>query len=340
MKVSVVILNWNGKGYLKDCLSSVFMQNFKDFEVIVVDNKSTDGSVEFVKKNFKKAKLVVNKKNYGFAEGNNIGVRKAKGKYIALLNNDTVVDKNWLSALVKELEKDKKNVIVGSRINNVTSFYHNSETLGSIFSLMGEPIDIKARDKTFSFSASGCSMIFRKDVIREPFDPDYFAYCEDSQLSWLVNLLGYKVKIAPDSKLDHLGGVTLQRLPQVSFHAEKNKYLNIMTLYEGKTLIKIIPLIIENIIITNMISLFKGRLHRNLAAYFWLLRNITKIPKKRVKIQMQRKLPDKIILNYFSYKVPYRFGGFEKIFNVFNYIYCRILFMPLYEFTIKRSIEK
>jgi len=106
---SIIILNYNGKKFMKDCLSSVYKQTYRKFEVIVVDNSPGDGSANFIRKNFRKVKIIQPKKNLGFAEGNNFGVKNSKGEYIVLLNQDTAVDKNWLKELITILEN--KNVV-------------------------------------------------------------------------------------------------------------------------------------------------------------------------------------------------------------------------------------
>jgi len=121
-KVCIIILNWNGKELLKDCLSSIFkLTDYPNYKVIVVDNGSTDGSVEFVKKNFPKADVLALDKNYGFSKGNNIGIKyalkKYKPKYILLLNNDTkIIQKDWLTKLVETAESDEKIGIVGPKL--------------------------------------------------------------------------------------------------------------------------------------------------------------------------------------------------------------------------------
>src|SRR3989344_3399710 len=117
-KASIIIVNWNGMKFLKNCLDSVYKQTYKNFQVYFVDNGSIDGSSEFVKKNYLKAKIIQLDKNYGFAKPNNIAIKESfkdkEVEYIVCLNNDTIVDKNWLKELVKTARKDKKIGAVGS----------------------------------------------------------------------------------------------------------------------------------------------------------------------------------------------------------------------------------
>jgi len=131
--ISVVILNWNGKKVTADCLDSVKGQTFKNYEVILVDNASDDGSCGYLKKKFPFVKLIRNEENLGYAGGNNVGVKSARGKYILILNNDVILDRSFLSELWKNRNKadilgvknyyfNKKNVIwaVGSSVNKFT----------------------------------------------------------------------------------------------------------------------------------------------------------------------------------------------------------------------------
>ncbi len=102
--ISIIIVNYNGKKWLRQCLDSLLKQTYKFYEIIVVDNNSADGSVKFLKKNYKEIVLIENGDNYGFAKGNNIGLKKAKGDYILLLNNDTYVEKDFLNDFLKAFD--------------------------------------------------------------------------------------------------------------------------------------------------------------------------------------------------------------------------------------------
>jgi len=113
-KISVIIVNYNGKKLLENCLESLFKTDYNNFEVILVDNNSTDGSMEFVTKNYPKIIVIKLDSNKGFAEPNNIGAKIAKGEYLLFLNNDTVTTTNFISEMIKVLEKDEKIAICQS----------------------------------------------------------------------------------------------------------------------------------------------------------------------------------------------------------------------------------
>src|SRR3989338_4064797 len=120
-KVFIILLNWNCKLHTEECLNSLKSIAYDNYKIVVVDNGSQDGSVDFLKTRFPEVFLISNKRNMGFAEGNNIGVKYAVSQgadYVLLLNNDTVVDKNFLNELVETAENNKESVLVGPKIYN------------------------------------------------------------------------------------------------------------------------------------------------------------------------------------------------------------------------------
>ena len=346
-KVSIVLLNFNNEHDTNKCLDSLVGHDYASFEVIVVENGSKAEHVVRLKEHIEKVKghldvkLVEKTKNYGFAEGNNIGVRKAKGEYVVLLNNDTIVKKGYLKSMVEKLESSDKIAVVGSRINNIEEFYGNVETLGNVISLMGEPVNVnlkngvKVEGDDFTFMASGCSMMFRKKVIPEPFDGDYFMYGEDTYTAWLARLKGYDVKIAPDSKLDHLGGqVRVKASNLLEFHGEKNKIVNPLIFYSAGNVFKMLPLILVNVLLTLVVSTFKLRVHIRLKSYFYLVTHFGRIMEKRAWIQKQRRVSDKKIAPYITYKIPQNFGPLNYVVNAILFIYCFIVRLPVRELYI------
>ena len=121
MKASVIIPNWNGKDLLKECLDSLRKQSYKEFEIILVDNNSTDQSVEYVKNNYQEVRIIKLDKNYGFARAINEGVKKSLAKYVIFLNNDTEVDKNWFKNLVDCANLHPEVISVNSKLLNYYS---------------------------------------------------------------------------------------------------------------------------------------------------------------------------------------------------------------------------
>ncbi len=327
--VSVIVLNWNGLDYVKGCLPTVIMQDYPNKEIIFVDNGSTDGSSEYVRKNFPKIKIIQNDKNYGFSEGNNIGVRQAKARYVMLLSNDTKVSKNWLLNSMRAMLKNRNVAIIGAKIRNLgDGFYGETTSLGNYATILGDPIDTDDLEKTFC--ASGVSFLFDKEKIKEPFDADYFAYGEDLYAAWVARLKGYEIKVAQDSVIEHYGGTVRKKLPELmEFHGEKNRITNLLLFYEAKTLLKVAPLLAANIIFNILISIPKMRLHVRLKSYLWIIKNWGRIMKKRKVFQGTRKIRDEELFKYFTARIPYKLRGFEKIINFMMGAYCFIFIIPV-----------
>ncbi|MFA6328071.1 MAG: glycosyltransferase family 2 protein [Candidatus Micrarchaeia archaeon] len=210
-KVSIIIVNWNGLPYLPECLSSVFSDKKIAFEVILVDNASTDGSVEWVEMNYPQVRVMKNKENTGFAAANNIGAKNANGGYLCFLNYDTVVEKEWLSALVETIENEKQAGAVTAKlllhqkprtINTIGGFFSVFGIAGSFGD--GEDAGKYAERRTV-FSPSGAAFLIRKELFDKlgGFDQKFFMYQEDVDLGWGVWNSGYDVVFQPKSVVYH-----------------------------------------------------------------------------------------------------------------------------------------
>lgn len=221
-KVSIIIVNWNGKRYLNECLASAFNQTYLNYNVILVDNGSNDGSIEFVKEKYPEVKIIKLDKNYGFAKGSNIGMKEALKdkdvKYIALLNNDTKVDKIWLSELVKVAENEEKIGICTSKILRMDKLTIDSTgqvlRLGMLVDRGHNKIDRgQYDDKSDIFSACAAACLYKREMLGEIglFDESFFAYYEDAELSWRAYKNGWKARYVPTSIVYHKGGGTSKK---------------------------------------------------------------------------------------------------------------------------------
>ena len=182
MKASVIIPNWNGKDLLKECLDSLRKQSYKEFEIILVDNNSTDQSVEYVKNNYQEVRIIKLDKNYGFARAINEGVKKSLAKYVIFLNNDTKADKDWLKNLIYCAGKNNEAISVSSKLLN---YYHKKidgvgitiNEVGQAKSLGWEEEDKGQYDHSkYIFGATGGAALFRRgDFIKVGmFDESFF----------------------------------------------------------------------------------------------------------------------------------------------------------------------
>lgn len=215
-KVYVIVLNWNGKEDTLDCLRSLRTTDYDNYQVVLVDNGSTDNSVEAVRKNFPEAQLVLTGKNLGFAGGNNVGIEyavKAGADYVFLINNDTTVDPAYLKELVLVAESDAKIGAVGSKI-----YYHSEPERiwfagGKINWLRNkgehiglDEIDKEQYDETKEVGyLTGCALLVKREVVEKigVLEDDYFLYYEDADYSLRIQNAGYKTVYAPKSKIYH-----------------------------------------------------------------------------------------------------------------------------------------
>ena len=232
--VSVIVINYNGKEFLKDCLESIYGQNYHNFELILVDNGSTDGSVQFIKEKFPDTILIENKENLGFAVANNQGIEISRGKYVALLNNDTVVDRDWLKNLVTAAESSSENT--GMWAGKILSL-ENPNIIDSVGGLIisNDGIakgrgrlerDIGQYDREEEvFIPSACAALYRKRMFDEVglFDEDFFAYCEDTDLGLRARLAGWKTISAPKAVVyHHYSGTTGKYTSIKAYLVERN----------------------------------------------------------------------------------------------------------------------
>jgi GT2 family glycosyltransferase len=210
--VSVVIVNWNGKHLLEECLGSLSQQRFRDFEVIVVDNGSRDGSVEYLRTAHPGVLLVSLPTNTGFAAGSNAGIRASSGNYIALLNNDTRTDPSWLTELVAAAESTPTAGMWASKILS----YDRPDVIDNVGLLLYR--DGLARGKgrleqdhgqydqpAEALFPSGCAGLYRRQLLDEVglLDEDFFAYADDVDLGLRGRLAGWGCLYVPTAVVYH-----------------------------------------------------------------------------------------------------------------------------------------
>ncbi len=233
-KVSIIIVNYNGKELLQKCLDSLLKVNYDNFEIILVDNNSTDGSVEFITKNYPSLIIIKLDSNKGFAEPNNVAAKISKGKYLLFLNNDTVVTPNFIFEMVKVMETDKKIAICQSLLlkpdGSVDSSGDFIDHLGVVYNSKTKIDEIREVS-----SARGASMLVRSDIFEklDGFDQKFFITFEDVDLCWRSWILGYRVLIIPTSIVYHEGGITIKKIKsEIAFHGFKNQLAMKITNFE------------------------------------------------------------------------------------------------------------
>ena len=207
--VSIIIVNWNGIKYIKQCIESLLQQSYTNFEIIFIDNASTDGSVELVENTFSQVKILKNKENLGFAEGNNIGFSNSKGELIALFNPDVIADENWLQRLVSAIESsDKIGGVTGKMYYMGDQFGKNAVfcTWSKVNPLTANPYNFHDDEPTSKVDyLAGGAMIVKREVLKKigMLDPGYFLFFDETD--WCARMIraGYDLVYIPTAYVWH-----------------------------------------------------------------------------------------------------------------------------------------
>jgi hypothetical protein len=319
--VSVVIVNYNAQKYLHECIDSLVRCNYKNIEIIVVDQGSTDGSwmlLERLKQEEPRLKIIRNDHNLGLSIGRNQGFRISRGKYVAFIDNDTVVDTLWLDRSIPLFERDPK---IGAcqcklliKSNNKDYIDCVGEYLGNFGFLVhivesGTEIDYGQYDNiTEILSPKGAGMILRREALEKigGFDEDYFIYMDETDACWRIWLAGYKIIFVPESRVYHRSGTTEVVLPDkinylVKFHGTKNYIMTLIKNLEGKNLIRI--LLLHLFIWLGVLFYFLLKANFKSCKFiimgiFWNILYINRILEKRQHIQRSRKVKDRDIFPF------------------------------------------
>jgi GT2 family glycosyltransferase len=244
MKLSVVIICWNDLRVLRECLRSIYQGTHSTvFEVLVSDNGSTDGSVEFIRQNYPDVRVLENRANLGFAKGNNVGIRASSADYVLILNPDTIIHDGALDRLVEFAQKHPEAGAFGCRVLNPDGTYQTSARLfptvrrywvsalglkklanvSSLFLFEEYPRWFGETERPIDWQ-SGCCVMFRGDVLRSlgGFDEQFFYHFEEVDLCRRVWAAGHPILFTPEAVITHLGGQSVGRFP-VRFEIEKHR---------------------------------------------------------------------------------------------------------------------
>lgn len=227
--VSIIIVNWNGKKYLEKCIKSLLAQSYKDFEIILVDNASTDDSLELVRHKFPMVRIIQNKTNVGFAEGNNIGIEKSDGKLVALVNPDAFVDVDWLLTLVEVLEGFSGIAAVTGKIYYFGDKYGKDAvfcTWPKINCYSATPYNFHDNEpKSKVDYLSGAAMLVRREVIERigKMDTGYFLFFEETD--WCARMIraGYDLVYIPEAKAWHVVSASVSDSQKKTYFLERNR---------------------------------------------------------------------------------------------------------------------
>lgn len=216
MKVTVIIPNYNGKHFMQPCLRSLEKQTCMDFQILVVDNCSTDGSLEYMAEYYPDIEVLALDKNYGFSRAVNVGIRHASTPYVILLNNDTTVEEHYIEEMIRAIERSPRIFSVSSKM---IQMYHPDliDSAGDLYTLMGwgvcrgtgRPVT-NYTEADDIFTACAGAAIYRRSVFLEIgfFDEAHFAYLEDIDIGYRARIYGYRNTYCPTALVHHVGSGT------------------------------------------------------------------------------------------------------------------------------------
>ncbi len=241
-KISIVVVNWNGKSFLQDCLGSLLSQTYANREIIAVDNGSGDDSVGYIREHFPAVAVVALASNAGFTGGNGEGLKVSHGEFICLVNNDTKVHERWLENLVQPMLTDRSIGICASKILFATNGTLNSAGDGITTAAVGFNIGLNQGAAQFNmparvFGACGAAVLYRRQMLEEIgfLDEDFFLYDEDTDLSFRAQLAGWKCAYVPTAIVHHVSNATTVRLSDIHvyYHARNLEFVWIKNMPAG-----------------------------------------------------------------------------------------------------------
>lgn len=306
-ETSIIVVNWNGLELLKILLPSIFNQTYQNFELVMVDNGSIDGSIEFIEKKFPKTVMVRLDRNYGFAVGVNKGIEKAKGKYIVLINNDTELDKDCLKFLVDAAKKREVGFVAAKMLN----FYDRNliDSCGDYIDTVGHANNIGLGEKDEGqyksgevFLVTGGGSLIKREVINKVgvLDEDFFMYFEDVDFCLRAQLQGFKGYFEDRARIYHVHKASSQRnKPLTEYLQFRNLTYTILKDFPKALLLHRLNFIRIFLVNINTIRFLatQGYLKEALKADLFILFHLPQILSKRWEVQSSKVASDEYIIN-------------------------------------------
>ena len=305
--VSVIVLNYNAGKLLLNCIESVKKSTYKNLEIIVVDNISTDKSQETCKEKYPDIKLIQNNENFGYCEGNNIGIRKAKGDYIIILNPDTIVESNWIEELISAYNAFGEGLYQPKILSlDKTEILQSTGNMLHIFGF-GFAKDKGKNDNHVETDiekigyASGTCLFTSKKVLDKIglLDSFLFLYHDDLDLGWRAAQLGINSFYVPNSIIYHAESYALKWSAKKFYWLERNRKYCLLTHYSKKTYAKMLPTLLLVDFFVWFFYLSKGFVGAKIKADLDILRNKKLIEKKYQELESKKIVPDEELVKKF-----------------------------------------
>jgi GT2 family glycosyltransferase len=303
-KVSVIVINARDKEWLGKCLESLVKTDYPDFEIIVVDCQ-TPKIEEWIAEHFEDIKLVHLDEDIGPSASHNVGVAKADraSRYLAFLDNDTIVEPSWLKELVNVIGDDKKSGIAQAKILKIGREDRLDHTGLAIDTMGTWCTTLNMKEANFNeifemLAASLAACIVKREVFDEVggFDDDYFIYDDDTDFCWRARLRGYSVLFVPSARVSHSGQIAKGVKPRKLFHGVKNRGYTLLKNYELGNLWwrMFVYYVVMSLCALTFVLLFRlGEAHASLRGLADMIVNFRKIWRKRMQVQSRRYVSDK-----------------------------------------------
>jgi len=312
--VSILVLNYNGKKFLKGCFDSILKSTYRNYEIALVDNNSSDDSIAYTEANYPMVKIIQTHSNAGYSRAYNIAFKEAEGKYYILLNNDVIVAESWLEPLVSVAESDEK---IGALQPKIRSFiddgyFEYAGASGGFMDKYGYPF-LRGRifytierdegqydDESFVFWTSGAAMFVRAEALEKSgdLDEDFVHHMEEIDLCWRLHLVDYRLKVIPDSVIYHYAGATIKAdsFKKIYWNHRNGIFTLIKNLEEGnltKTLFVRYLLDVINVFHAAIGQFDLIHASAIIKSHIWLIFNLRMMFRKRKEVQKIRVVPDK-----------------------------------------------
>lgn len=336
---TLVVVNYNGGEQLAACLESLYADPaMTDYELLIVDNASIDGSADAAAAHFPQANVVLSAHNLGFGGANNLAVEQARGEILVFLNPDTIVEPGWVGPLLDVLENEPEVGLVTSqirliddpgRINTAGNDVHITgltlcRGMWQPISTMTSPADVAA--------VSGAAFAIRRQLFESlgGFDASFFMYLEDTDLSLRARLAGYRCRYVPESVIHH--DYTLHFGPNKVYHEEHNRYRMLLKTFSWPTLLLLLPTLLLGELVTWGYVLLRDRPRWNnkVRAYADVVRNWSTIRHQRRQIQRTRCADDRELLRLTTHRLAFEQTGDGFVTRAAHFLFDPLFFLARY----------
>jgi len=305
--VSVIVLNYNAGELLLNCIESIKKSAYKNLEIIVVDNISTDKSQKICKEKYPDIKLIQNDENFGYCEGNNIGIREAKGDYIIILNPDTIVESNWVEELISAYNKFGEGLYQPKILSlDKTEILQSTGNMLHIFGFgfakdKGKNDNLVETDIKKIGYASGTCLFTSKEVLDKIglLDSFLFLYHDDLDLGWRAAQMGISSFYVPNSIIYHVESYSLKWSAKKFYWLERNRKYCLLTHYSKNTYAKMYSSLCLVDLFVWFFYLSKGFLGAKIKAELDIRRNRKFIETKYQELEKKKTVPDEKLIQEF-----------------------------------------